>query len=106
MRRLLLICLSAAFGCAANAQFTVLPQLGLENSRTSVAFNNEPSFAPLGSKLSPQAAIRLDYAFKKLHGPFIGLATSRSIVNYQFSKPENGTAEYNASRGNTQLRLE
>jgi hypothetical protein len=90
----------------ANAQFTVLPQVGFENSRTSVAVNDQKTFSPLGGKVSPQAAIRLDYKFKKAHGPFLGLATSRSIVEYGFTNPEAGRDIYTALRGNTQLRLE
>jgi hypothetical protein len=105
MRPLLLTCAAVAFGCAASAQFSVLPQLGFENSRTSIALNEQSLSSPLGGKVSPQAAIRLQYAFKKNHGPFIGAATSRSVIAYNFPKPEPGVA-YTASRGGTQLRLE
>lgn len=106
MRPTILLCLCTALVHTTNAQLSLLPQLGFENSRTSVAFNKQASFAPLGGKLSPQAAIRLDYKFKKGHGPFIGAATSRSLVTYNFSDPEAGTNVYTASRGGTQLRLE
>jgi hypothetical protein len=105
MRRVLLVCLAVAFGCAATAQLTLLPQLGLEANRTALTVNDGASFTPLGTKFSPQAAVKLQYAFKKMHGPFIGLATSRPVVQYDFAKPETGAA-YTASRGNTQLRLE
>lgn len=106
MRPAILLSLSIAFVHTANAQFTVLPQVGFENSRTSVAVNDQKTFSPLGGKVSPQAAIRLDYKFKKAHGPFIGLATSRSVVEYSFTNPEAGRNVYTALRGNTQLRLE
>jgi hypothetical protein len=107
MRSSILICLSLILGYAATAQLTLLPQLGLENSRTAIAIDKASSFAPLGGKLSPQAALRLEYLFKKSHsGPFLGLATSRSVVNYEFSDPASGLSEYTATRGATQLRLE
>ena len=106
MRPVILMCLSVVSGYAANAQFSILPQLGLENSKTAVSFNKESFASPLGGKLSPQAALRFEYAFKKGHGPFLGLATSRSLVNYNFSNPETGATAFTASRGGTQLRLE
>ncbi|MBA2562334.1 MAG: hypothetical protein H0V14_05360 [Chitinophagaceae bacterium] len=106
MRPTILICLFVIFGYIANAQFTILPQLGFENSRTSIEFNEGSSFSPLAAKLLPQAAIRLDYKFKQAHGPFLGIATSRSIVKINFSDPETGMNSYSASKGNTQLRLE
>jgi hypothetical protein len=107
MRSAILICLSLILGYAATAQLTLLPQFGLENSRTAIAIDKASSFSPLGGKLSPQAALRLEYLFKKSHsGPFLGLATSRSIVNYEFSDPASGLSDYTATRGATQLRLE
>lgn len=106
MRSAILICLSLLSGYAATAQLTLLPQLGLENSRTAIAINQASSFSPLGGKLSPQAALRLGYLFKKSHGPFLGLATSRSVVKYAFSDPASGLSAYTAARGATQLRLE
>jgi hypothetical protein len=50
--------------------------------------------------------VRLDYKFKKGHGPFVGLATTRSAINYSFSNPETGGTIYTASRDNNQLRIE
>ncbi len=106
MRPAILFCLFALIGYTANAQFTILPQVGFENSRTSVEFNKLSSFSPLGAVLSPQAGIRLDYKFKQAHGPYIGVATSRSTVKLNFSDPATGMNAYAASKGNTQLRLE
>ncbi|MEP6597054.1 MAG: hypothetical protein ABJA71_13970 [Ginsengibacter sp.] len=106
MRTAILICLFVVFRYTANAQFSILPQLGLENSHTSLEFNDLYSVSKNSAKLLPQAAIRLDYKFKKGHGPFIGIATSRSIVRYNFSDPQTGMDVYKASRGTTQLRLE
>lgn len=106
MRPVILLCLCVISGNILNAQFTVLPQLGFENSRTSVEFNELSSFAPGCGQLSPQAGVRLDYKFKQLHGPYIGIATSRSIIKFNFSEPATGMDAYTTSRGNTQLRLE
>src|SRR5215203_6363181 len=100
MRTVILICLFVASIYVANAQ------LSIENSRTEVTFNKEASFSPLEGTFSPQSAIRFEYALKKGHGPFLGLATSRSIVKYNFSNPETGMTDYTASRGNAQLRFE
>lgn len=107
MRQTNLICLFVIFGYVATAQFTILPQAGFENSRTSIELNELSCFSPLGAKLSPQAGVRLDYKLKKLHGPFLGVTTSRSVVKYDFSDQPSGMMNaYTASRGNTQLRLE
>jgi hypothetical protein len=55
---------------------------------------------------SPQAAIRMDYLINKVHGPFVGITTSRSLVTYQFTNPETGNQQFAASRGDWQLRYE
>ena len=92
--------------CVTKAQLTIVPQVGMESSKTNVSYNNSSKFSPLGAQFSPQANVRLDYKFKKGHGPFVGLGTSRSGVNYTFSDPETGMTNYTASRDNTQLRME
>jgi len=98
--------LFAIFGFIANAQLTIVPQLGVESSRTSIQLNDLPSFSPAGVNYSPQVGVRLDYKFKQLHGPFLGLSTSRSIVEYNFSDAATAMSSYTTSRGSTQLRLE
>jgi hypothetical protein len=106
MKYLYLSSLCIIFGCVVKAQLSIVPQLGIESSRTTVSYNKSPNFSPLGTKFSPQASVRLDYKFKKGHGPFAGLATTRSAVNYSFSNPETGGTIYTASRDNTTLRIE
>jgi hypothetical protein len=107
MRSATVTCLLfVAFGYAASAQFTIQPQVGIENFRTSLNYNNLPSFSPLGGKLSPQASVRLDYKFKHGHGPFLGIATSNSVVSFNFSDPETARNVYQASAGDIQLRFE
>ena len=72
------------------AQLSITPQVGLENTRTTVFFNDLTGYVPLAGQLSPQLALRAEYKFKQQHGPFIGVSTSRSLVAYQFDNPENG----------------
>jgi hypothetical protein len=107
MRTAAIVILFVAFSNATIAQkLTLLPQVGFENSKTLVSYNNLNSFAPLGGEVSPQAGIRLDYRFKQGFGPYLGLSTSRSVVTYSFTDPENGMNQYSAANGNTQLRFE
>ena len=97
---LFLISLTAA------AQLSITPQVGLENARTTVFYNELTGYVPLSGQLSPQLALRAEYKFKQQHGPFIGVSTSRSIVAYQFDNPESGMKMFNATAGDMQLRLE
>jgi hypothetical protein len=106
MKYLYLSSLFIFFGCVVKAQLSIVPQFGMESSKTTVSYNKSSDFSPLGTKLSPHASVRLDYKFKKGHGPFVGLATTRSAVNYTFSNPETGLTNYTASRDNKQLRIE
>ena len=92
---------------AVNAQkLSLTPQVGLENSRTSVTYNDIGSFVPLNGNFNPQISLRLDYRFKQGFGPYIGASTSRSVVLYSFNDIDNGMNSYNATRSNMQLRLE
>jgi hypothetical protein len=90
----------------ASAQFTIQPQIGLENSKTTVKYNDLPSFAPMGLQYSPRIALRLDYKFKQGHGPFMGIATSSPVVSFNFTDPQTANTAYNASRQNLQIRFE
>jgi hypothetical protein len=106
MKYLYLSSLFTFLGCIAMAQLSIVPQFGVETSKTTLSYNNSANYSPLGVKLSPHASVRLDYKFKKGHGPFVGLATTRSGVNYSFTNQETGKTDYTASRDNKQLRLE
>ena len=99
--------LFVAFGYAANSQqLTLLPQAGLENSSTTVQLNNQAFFAPLGAQLSPKLGARLDYKFKKGHGPYLGISTNRSVATVDFSSPENGMKIIATSPANLRLHVE
>jgi hypothetical protein len=95
-----------ACGFATSAQLSITPKVGFEQSFTSVQYNNMAAFSPMNPAFSPQAEIRMDYLFKKVHGPFVGIATSRSLVTYQFANPETGNQQFAASSGDWQLRYE
>ena len=93
--------------CAMNAQqLSLTPQVGFENSRTAINYNNLGSFSPLGGEFNPQVSLRLDYKFKQGFGPYLGVSTSRSVVSYNFSDVENGMTLFSATKANMQMRLE
>jgi hypothetical protein len=96
-----------AISYATTAQkLTLLPQAGIENSHTTVQYNGLPSFLPVGEVLSPYLGVRMAYKFKQGHGLFAGIATSHSVVSYNFSDLEAGMKAYNASPGDMKLRFE
>jgi hypothetical protein len=107
MRSLALSGLFIVSALAMNAQkLSLTPQVGFENSRTSVNYNDLGSFAPLGGEFNPQVSLRLDYKCKQGFGPYIGASTSRSGVLYSFNDIENGMTAYTATKANMQLRME
>lgn len=96
-----------ALGYAAKAQkFSLLPQVGFENSKTTIRYNNSSSFSPAGINFTPQLGLQLAYRSKPGHGFFLGAATSRSTIAFSFTNPENGMNDYKASPGNMQVKLE
>lgn len=102
----LFLCLFVVSGFAANAQFTLTPQMGIEDPTTKVSYNNGAYFVPLQSQLAPRLALKLDYKFKQGHGVFLGLSTTRSGVEYSFISPESGMKQYTAMVGDMQVRFE
>ncbi|HEX2629634.1 MAG TPA: hypothetical protein VHM26_11495 [Chitinophagaceae bacterium] len=107
MRTAALCFLFVAGGLAANAQrFSILPQVGFENSKTNINYNDLSSFAPEGVKFSPQASLRLNYSSKQGHGFFVGVASSRTTVLFSFADPETGMNQFASAAGNMQLRFE
>lgn len=103
----LTILLFVAFGYAANSQkFSLVPQVGFENSKTKINYNDLSSFSPIGVKFSPAASLRLNYSSKQGHGFFVGVATSRSVVSFNFTDPETALNNFTATAGNMQLRME
>jgi hypothetical protein len=96
-----------AFGFAAGAQkFSLLPQVGFENSKTKVRYNDLSSFSPAGVNFSPQVGLRFTYTTKPGHGIFLGTASSRNVVPFSFTDPENGMNSFKTTTGCMQLRFE
>jgi len=107
MRTAALALFLVAFTFAARAQkFTLLPQAGIENSRSIIQFNDQNSLAPLGVRVSPQASLRLNYTSKTGQGFFIGLASSRSTVLVSFTNPEAAFNSFTSMAANYKARLE
>jgi len=105
MRQTALLFVIAVFGYAANAQFTLRPQIGIENPVTKISYNDLPSISPV-TQFQPQFGVHADYKFKGGFGPFIGMSTSRSTVEYAFTDPEKGMTDYNAELGDVLLAFQ
>jgi hypothetical protein len=69
-------------GLSANAQFSLLPQAGFEQSRTALDYGN--GLSALNSQGYLKAALKLDYKLKGGHSPFINLATTPAPVSFVF----------------------
>ena len=95
-----------ACGFATNAQLSVTPRVGIEQAFNCVKYNNTSCINPISPNISPQAGLRVDYQFNKTHGPFVGIASNRSLVTYEFTNPETGDKEFTSSQGDWKIRLE
>lgn len=96
-----------AFGYAAEAQkFSLLPQVGFENSKSNISYNDLSSFSPAGVIFTPQVSLQFIYRSKPGHGFFLGAASSRSVVPFTFTTPEGAMSNYTTNTGKIQLRLE
>lgn len=90
----------------ASAQLTFLPQIGLEQSRTSVTVNDLPSFSPMGINNNLKANLRMDYRFKKGHSPYLSFGTSPGAVAFTFAEPSTAANSFKTSAGALQWRME
>lgn len=93
------------FGTAASAQLSLRPQIGLESAKTSISSNGS-SFSSLGTAVAPQASLRLDYKFKKMGGPYIGLGTSPAVATVTTTNPESLMSNFKSSLGAPKIRLD
>src|SRR5215218_2653617 len=105
MRRTALLIVIAVGGSAANAQFTLRPQVGLEFPSTKISYNDLGYIKP-ESQSSGQLGLRADYQFKGGFGPFAGVTTHIPGVGYHFADPQTGMSEYSTSQGNLQVQLQ
>jgi hypothetical protein len=92
--------------CVTKAQFSIQPQIGLENSRTTIKSSEFACFSPMGRQLAPRLAVRMSYKFKTGHGAFIGVATGKQAVAFKFTDPQAARTTYTATEKGLQLHLE
>jgi hypothetical protein len=92
-------------GSVANSQLSLLPQIGFEQSRTKVQYNNKDFFKPFAEG-NIQVSLRADYRFKKGHGPFVSIASSPATVNINFAEPETLKDNFRVNKSSMQWRLE
>ncbi len=90
----------------ANAQLSLLPQIGLEQSKTSVSVNDLPSFSPMGVNNNLKANLRMDYRFKKGHSPYVSFGTSPGAVAFSFAEPSNAVNNFKTSASSLQWKME
>ncbi len=105
MRTALLSILLVVVGFESHAQLRLLPMIGFENSMVCLKYNDQKVNSALDDVISPQMSLRLDYAFKKVHGPFIGVSTNRSAIDYKFSDPASGMNQFNTSNADYRLSI-
>jgi hypothetical protein len=103
----------AAFTCTlllitvtAGAQFTLLPQVGFDNSKSKIEVNNAQTVSPLGRTTDLKASLRLDYNFKSGHGFFAGIGSSPAVVQYSFTNSGDVALNAKAVAGSLQWRIE
>src|SRR5687767_11334848 len=104
MRKVYFFVLLVALAATSSAQLTITPQAGIENPSTRISYNGLPSFDPV-ELIQPNLGVRIDYKFKGGFGPYIGLGSSQSRVNYSFADPETGMNVYTAKAGNMEFQL-
>jgi hypothetical protein len=104
MRKTALLLVIAVYGYAANAQFSLRPQIGIESPVTKITYNNQTSVKQQ-CQTGTQIGLRADYQFKSGFGPFLGLFSHGPMVSYNFNDPETGMTDYKTSTGDTKLQI-
>jgi hypothetical protein len=102
----LMLCTLLGIATTANAQLSLLPQLGFENSNTSVQVNNGASFSPTGMNRAFKANLRADYRLKKGHGPYVSVGTAPGAIAYSFKDPGIAATNFTTANNPLQLKLE
>ena len=90
----------------AQAQLSLLPQVGIDRTKNTVSINDLSSFAPSGVNGNFKASLRLDYRFRGGHGPYVAVGTAPALVEISFANPSNAVNDFVATAGATQLKLE
>lgn len=102
----LILPLFAFISYASNAQFSILPQLGMETLRTTIQSGNFSSFSPAGLQFAPRLSVRAAYNLKSGQGAFVGIATGSPAVQFKFADPNSAREAFTTATKDIQLRLE
>lgn len=102
----LILPLFAFISFTSNAQFSILPQLGMEALRTTIQSGDFSSFSPAGLQLAPRLSVRAAYNLKSGQGAFLGVATGSPAVQFKFTDPKSARDAYTTATKDLQLRLE
>lgn len=106
MKPLLPFSIAMLAAASGYTQLSLTPQIGFEQSRTSINYNQLKTFSPAGAKTFFRGALKADYRTKKGHGVFAGIGTSPSVFQYSFANPSDAFNNYKLSSGALQWRLE
>ena len=107
MKPVAITCMLVLFvSVTANAQLSFLPQIGFDQTKTSVSVNDLPSFSPMDFASNFKANLRMDYRFKKGHGPYVGIGTAPGAMAFSFPDAANAATNFSAASNALQLRLE
>jgi hypothetical protein len=91
-------------GTVANAQLSFLPQIGFEQSRTTLNYGDALSTSGISGNF--KASLKMDYRLKGGHSPFINVSTTPAPVSFVFNESGSLMNNYQAAKNNLQLRLE
>ena len=103
----LILPLFAIISYTSNAQFSILPQLGMETLRTTIQSGDFSSFSPAGLQFAPRLSVRAAYNLKSSgQGAFLGIATGSPAMQFKFADPKSARDVYTTATKDLQLRLE
>lgn len=94
-----------AWGHVTTAQkLRLVPQTGFDKIRTNIS-QNDGSFTSLKNCITSNLGLRMEYNFRKGHGPYVELLTNRSIVGVDFATKESGVQQETVSRGDKRYSI-
>ena len=92
-----------ATGAATHAQLSFLPQVGFEQNRSTLNYNN---LSASGVDGNLRANLKIDYRFKGGHGPYAGVGTTAAPVYFAFNNAGALQESLEGVKNGLQLRLE
>jgi hypothetical protein len=90
-------------GATSHAQLSFLPQVGFEQSRTTLNYN---SLSTSGANGNLRAALKMDYRLKGGHGPYVNLGTSAAPIKFWFDNTGQLVKGMQQAKDNLQFRME